>query len=241
MTASTTSRASRWTGHLAVVLAPVLLSGCALWPIWPFGPKEKAEDEKKKDEPVLSTEGPSEPVIDPEVARREVKVPKIDTENYEVSLFTGVISVEDLQSHLIYGVRGAYHLSEDFFVEAEYGRSEVSDEVRRTIGQPFFNHQHIPMNTYGLAIGYNLLPGELFAGTKYALTSDLYVLGGAGDTNFNHEHYLTYNVGMGVKLLPTDWLSIRLEARDRIWESDLLGKDKVTNNFEATLGVGVFF
>ncbi|THD04449.1 hypothetical protein B1810_05445 [Panacagrimonas perspica] len=207
-----------------------------------WAPKDEPVDEEPvKQEPVISSEGTLDPVIDPDVARREVIVPRIDTENYEVGTFLGVLSVEDLESHPIYGVRAAYHLSEDFFVEAEYGRSEASDQIRRTIGQPFFPKKTVSLDTYGVNIGYNLLPGELFLGSSRAISATMYVLGGAGDTQFNNEHYLTYNAGMGLKLLPTDWLSLRLEMRDRMWESDLLGKDKFTHNFEATLGVAAFF
>ncbi len=225
----------------AILLLTLSTSGCALWSrLWT--PKEEPPpEEPKKEEPVISSEGTLDPVIDPDVARREVIVPRIDTENYEVGAFAGVISVEDLESHPIAGIRAAYHLSEDFFVEGEYGRSEVSDQIRRTIGQPFFPHKTVPLDTYGISIGYNLLPGELFVGSSRAVSATMYLLGGAGDTSFNHEHYLTYNAGMGVKLLPTDWLSLRLEMRDRIWESDLLGKDKLTHNFEATFGVAAFF
>lgn len=213
----------------ALLLLLPLLGGCSLF------------QTKDEDEPVLVEEKPLGPVIDPEIARREVKVPRIDTENFEVGLFTGLISVEDLQSHLSYGVRGAFHISEDFFLEGEYARSEVSDELRRTIGQPFFPKQTLPLSSYGVSLGYNLLPGELFIGTQRAMSASVYLLAGAGDTSFNDEHYLTYNAGFGIKVLPVDWLSLRLEARDRIWQSDLLGKDKLTHNFELTFGIGGYF
>lgn len=223
----------------ALALMTSSLSGCALWNR--FFAKEEPVEEEKPQEPVISSEGTLDPVIDPDIGRREIVVPRIDTENYEVGAFAGVFSVEDLESHPIYGIRAAYHLSEDFFVEGEYGRSEVSDQIRRTIGQPFFPNKTETLDTYGINIGYNLLPGELFLGSQRAVSTTMYLLGGAGDTRFNNEHYLTYNLGMGVKLLPTDWLSVRLEMRDRIWESDLLGKDKITHNFEATLGLAAFF
>ena len=225
----------------AVALVSSSLGGCALWNRWVTAKDEPAEEAQQEPEPVISSEGTLDPVIDPDIGRREVIVPRIDTENYEVGAFAGVLSVEDLESHPIYGIRAAYHLSEDFFVEGEYGRSKASDQIRRTIGQPFFPKKTVTLDTYGINIGYNLLPGELFVGSQRAVSATMYLLGGAGDTRFNNEHYLTYNVGMGVKLLPTDWLSLRLEMRDRIWESDLLGKDKITHNFEATLGLAAFF
>lgn len=208
--------------------ASLLLGGCAL-----FG-GEKAVVPPTED-------GPPASVIDPEIARREIKVPRIKSQDFELGLYSGVLNVEDLQSHLSYGARAAYHVTEDFFLEGEYARSEVSDELRRTIGQPFFPQQTLPLTSYGVSLGYNLLPGELFVGSRYATSSVLYLLAGAGDTHFNKEHYLTYNAGFGLKVLPRDWLVLRLEARDRMWQSDLLGADKLTHNFEMSFGIGAYF
>jgi outer membrane beta-barrel protein len=190
---------------------------------------------------VLAGEEPPGQVINPDIARRTVKVPKIRAENFEVGAYTGILSVQDLQSDLTYGVRAAYHLSEDFFLEGEYGRSTVSDKVRRDIGQPFFPKEVMDLENYGINLGCNLLPGEVFVGTRHAMTSTAYLIAGAGNTSFDNEDFLTYNAGFGIKVLPIDRLSLRLEGRDRIWESDLLGSRKLTHNFEATLGVAAYF
>ena len=215
----------------ALMMALMGLGGCSMMP-W---------HHKDQEPPAPTSEEPAGEVINPDIERREVKVPKIKSQDFEVGAYAGMLSVQDLQSHLIYGGRAAYHVTEDFFLEGEYARSQVSDEVRREIGQPFFPQQVIGLSTYGLNVGYNLLPGEVFAGTRYAMNSTVYVLLGGGDTNFNDEDFLTYNLGFGIKVLPTDWLSVRLEARDRLWQSDLLGSKKLTNNFETTLGLAFFF
>jgi len=220
---------------LAAATLSLGLEGCSL-----FRP-HRAAAKNEGPQPVVADDQPEGQVIDPEVARRGIKVPKIRSENWELGAFTGVLNVQDLQTHLIYGARVGYHLTEDFFIEGEYGRSSVSDSVRRDIGQPFFPKQTIDLNTYGLSVGYNLLPGEVFVGTRYAMSSVVYLLGGLGNTNFNGENFLTYNAGFGLKVLPKDWLAVRLEARDRLWQSDLLGKSKLTNNFELTLGLAVYF
>jgi outer membrane beta-barrel protein len=216
-----------------------LLAGCALW----HGKQDTPADNgtiAPGSQPVAAEQPPGQ-VVNPDIARRDIKVPKIRAENFEVGAYTGILSVQDLQSHLTYGARAAYHVSEDFFLEADYGRSSVSDEVRRAIGQPFFPQEVIDLSTYGISFGYNLLPGEIFVGSRHAMTSVMYVLAGAGNTNFNNEDFLTYNAGFGLKVLPTDWLSLRLEARDRLWESDVLGTKKLTNNFEMTLGLAAYF
>jgi outer membrane beta-barrel protein len=181
------------------------------------------------------------PIVDPNIERRKITVPRIRSSNIETGLFAGVLNTQDLQSSLIYGARAAYHVTEDFFLEAEYARSTVSDKVRREIGQPFFPQENMDLSTYGVDLGYNVLPGEVFFGTRRAMTSTIYLIGGVGNTSFNSEDYLTYSAGFGIKVLPTDWLSIRLEARDRIWQSDLLGSKELTNNLETTLGVAAYF
>jgi outer membrane beta-barrel protein len=216
---------------LAVLGSLAGLGGCALWP---FG------HHPEPDTSLPSDEKPGE-VIDPDIARREVKVPKIRSQDFELGLYTGLLNAQDLESHLIYGVRAAYHVTEDFFIEADYGRSSVSDDVRREIGQPFFTEPTIGLNTYSVNLGYNVLPGEVFAGTRYAMTSTLYLLAGVGNTSFDDQDFLTYNVGFGLKVLPRDWISVRLEARDLIWKSDLLGASAITTNLETTLGVAFYY
>ena len=70
------------------------------------------------DTPEAAVPSPGEqPVIQPEVARREVVTPKIETENFEVGAFAGILGIEDFGTNTVYGVRLAYHITEDFFVE----------------------------------------------------------------------------------------------------------------------------
>ena len=64
---------------------------------------------------------------------------------------------------------------------------------------------------------------------------------GAGNTELAGEDSVTYLLGFGLRTLPTDWLSLRLEARDRIWESDLIGDNEWKHNFEVSFVVGAFF
>ena len=39
----------------------------------------------------------------------------------------------------------------------------------------------------------------------------------------------------------TDWLSLRIDVRDYVFESDLLGSNETLNNLEFTGGLTVFF
>ncbi len=57
------------------------------------------------------------PVIEPDIERREIEPPRIDTEDFEVGILAGQISVEDFGVNTVTGSRFAYDVTEGFFVE----------------------------------------------------------------------------------------------------------------------------
>ena len=73
------------------------------------------------------------------------------------------------------------------------------------------------------------------------MNSALYLLGGIGSTKFAGDQRFSVNFGAGYRVLPTDWLAIHIDVQDVVFQSDLLGRDKLTNNFAAHLGATVFF
>ena len=73
------------------------------------------------------------------------------------------------------------------------------------------------------------------------MNSGFYLLGGIGSVKFAGDDQLTINFGAGYRVLPTDWLAIHLGVQDRVFDSDLLGETKVTNNIETLLSATVFF
>ncbi len=182
-----------------------------------------------------------EQVIKPDIYRRDIVVPKIDTEDFEITAFYGVLDVEDFGSEPVYGLRASYHVTEDFFVEATYGESEVSDDSFRRLGLPLFPQETQDVEYYALSVGYNILPGEVFLGRNIAMSSTFYVVAGVGNVEFINEDEFAYHFGAGLKVLPTDWLSVRIDFRDYIYETDLLGENEFTHNLEASFNVGVFF
>lgn len=192
-----------------------------------------------------SVTAPAEPpaVIQPTVERREIKVPKIDKENWEAGVDVGSLSVEDFEVNPSYGVRFAYHISEDFFAEAKVGRTNagLSSFERLSGSSRILTDSERRFTYYSLGFGWNFLPGEVFLGSGRAMPTALYVTGGVGSTKFAGDDRFTVTLGAGARVLINDWLAAHLDIRDHIMEVDLLGTSKQTHNFEATLGLSVFF
>ena len=181
-------------------------------------------------------------VVRPELERREVKEADIDTEDFEIGAFAGVMSVEDFGSNLVYGARLGYHVTEYVFVEATYGRTDTDEtSAERFGGFQILQDSDRTLDYYNLSFGFNLLPGESFVGSRWAFTSDFYLIGGVGSTSFAGDDLFTWNIGFGYRVLVNDWLALRADARDHIFDVDLLGESNTTHNLEFTGGVSIFF
>ncbi len=185
----------------------------------------------------------AEEVISPNIERREIQRPAIDTEDFEVGFYVGMISIQDFNSEVVYGVRGAWHVTEDFFFELDYGVSEadLTSFEKLSGGAPLFTDNERDYSYYSVNLGWNALPGEVFLFDKYAMKSDFYIVGGAGSTEFLGDSWFTVTVGVGYRLLLNDWISWRVDVRDYIYDRDVFGVDETTNNIEWSTGITFFF
>jgi outer membrane beta-barrel protein len=183
------------------------------------------------------------PVIEPNVARRDIKVPKIDSENFEVGLSAGELSIEDFGVNSVTGLRFAYHVSESFFLEAAGGRTTAGKTSFETLSgsAELLTDSEREYTYYDVSFGYNILPGEGFIGKGHAWNTQTYLIGGVGKTTFGGDDRFTVNFGMGIRLIPLDWLAVHADVRDHIFDSDLLGTMKRTHNIELGVGLTFFF
>jgi outer membrane beta-barrel protein len=213
---------------LSVVLAA--LPGCATVRHWFHRDHQTTPDTAQAED-----ENAAPPrVVDPEVSRRKITVPKIRSRNIEVGL--------DFGTHPSYGLTAAYHITEDFFFQAEVGRARAGNTSFETLsGISLLTESERRFTYYDLSLGYNFLPGEAFIGRGHALTSAFYLIGGIGGTDFAGDTKFTVNFGAGYRVVPTDWLAVHITVQDRVFQTDLFGTSKLTNNIEARIGTTVFF
>jgi outer membrane beta-barrel protein len=221
--------------RILLLSAAILASGCSYMP-W-------RKDAPEPEPPPPPEAGEAPVVIDPQVERRQVDTAKIDTENWEAGAYVGSLSVEDFEVNVVYGGRIAYHLSEDFFAEALVGTSDagLSSFERLSGGAPLLTDTERQFTYYSLGFGWNALPGEIFLGGKRAYNSAFYLTLGAGATRFAGSDRFTITAGAGVRVLVRDWLAVHLDMRDFVMDVDVLGENKSTHNYEATLGLTAFF
>ncbi len=189
-----------------------------------------------------ATEQGAQQVIQPEIERRKIDIDQIDTENFEVGVFTGLLSVEDFGVNPVVGARIAYHVTEGVFFEAAYAKSDTSEASweRFSGGGKLLTPDERKLTYYNISLGYNLLPGEVFLGDGWSFNSAAYVIGGVGNTRFAGDDKFTMNFGFGYRFLATDWLAIHVDVRDHIFEIDIVGK-KPAHNLEVQGGITVFF
>jgi outer membrane beta-barrel protein len=191
----------------------------------------------------LPADIPEGQVVEPEVVRRKIKEPDIDSEDFEIGAFGGVMSIEDFGSDLSYGIRLAYHVTEGFFVEGTVGQSMAgltSFEILSG-GAPLLSDSERELTYYNLSLGFNILPGEAFVGEGSAFNSSLYVIAGLGSTTFAGDDRFTVNFGAGYRFLLNDSIALHIDFRDHLFDIDLLGEEKTAHNLEGTLSMTVFF
>ena len=182
-------------------------------------------------------------VIEADVERREISRDAIDSENFELGAWAGAISIQDFNTAPVYGLRAAWHVTEDLFFEGAYGtaKADLTSYEKLSGGPPLFSDEERDYSYYNLALGWNIFPGEVFISERFAFKSDFYILGGAGSTEFLGDNWFTITLGAGYRLLLNDTVAFRLDLRDHIYDREAFGIEETTNNLEFSAGITVFF
>jgi outer membrane beta-barrel protein len=197
-------------------------------PSWADGPRPSGSDDQ---------------VIQPDLQRRELHVPKIDSQDFELGVYYGVLSIQDFGTNAVVGTTLTYHATEDIFIEVGYGQSKgdkTSFEKLSGSAQLLDNNDR-DYKYYNINIGGDIFPGEIFISDKYAFISSFYAIGGLGGTEFAGDSVLTVNMGFGYRVLFNDWLAIHFDVRDYISDRDIFGDTERTNDLELRTGFSVFF
>jgi len=128
------------------------------------------------------------------------------------------LSVEEFGNSSRSGVRFAYPVAGEVFVEAGYGKSRLG---RASLDRPsarfgrFLDGQG-RVKHYDLAMGYNLVSGEQLDRDGALVTSALYLIAGVGTVEHGGEETAALSYGMGYRFAAADSLIFHLSLRDRV-------------------------
>ncbi len=182
-------------------------------------------------------------LIEPQIERTEFDESLIDSDDFEIALYGGYLAVENFGTNIIGGFKLGYHVSENFFVQASIGLSEVGETSfeRLSGGAPLLSNEERQVEYYLVQLGFNLFPGEAFITDSTTFNTVLYLSAGVGTTEFAGDGRFTIAYAVGHRTLFADGFSLDLEMRDLIFEQDIFGTEETTNNLEFTVAMNLFF
>jgi len=181
-------------------------------------------------------------LIEPQIERVDFDESLIDAYDFELAVYAGFLAVDNFDTNLVTGLKFGYHVSEDFFVQASYGTSEVGETSfeKLTGGAPLLSDAEREVEYYLFSLGFNLFPGETFFTDSTTFNTVLYITGGIGSTDFagSDRHTIAYSVGH--RTLFADGFSLDIEMRDLIFDMDIFGTEDTTHNLELTVSLNFF-
>ncbi len=183
-------------------------------------------------------------VIAPEVEPRSIQEADIDAEFFEVGAFAGMLSIDNFSAEPLLGVSAAFHATEDFFLQFNYGFAEAgltSFEELSGSNVRLLSDEDREYSYYDFLVGYNIFPGEIFFHDSLTFNSAFYLVGGVGNTEFGGENNFTTTVGTGFRIVLLDWLTVHVDFRDHMFKSDLIRESQLTHNIELSSGFTLFF
>ena len=188
-------------------------------------------------------EAEEDSLIEPQIERVEFDETLIDSQDFEISLYAGYLSVDNFDTDIVTGVKLAYNVSEDLFVQLSYGKGDAGETSFEKLsgGAPLLSDDEREIEYYLFSLGFNILPGESFITDNTTFNTIFYISGGVGSTEFAGDDRFTIAYGAGYRILFADGFTFDIEMRDLIYEVDLFGDEETTHNLEFTVALTFIF
>lgn len=181
-------------------------------------------------------------IIDPAIEQREIHEAAIDTESFEVGLFTGTLAVEEFSPHVIHGLTASYHLMNRTLLQFNFLQTDVGRvTAEKLAARSLLKDSDREFVHYNIMMGYNLFPGKSFYGRKHKFHSSIYLFAGAGMTDFAGNSSFTPVIASSYRVVLTDWLTWSLDFKDYIFERDFQNDKKQTHNLEFSSSFNFLF
>ncbi len=199
----------------------------------------------------LAESRPGIKIIEPKQTNSPKRSATIDSERYQIGLFTGFLSVEDFSTNAVTGLSGFYRINDTYMVGFEYGTSNAgltTFEKRDDI--VFLTEKDRDWNYQSLKGAYKLFSARSFFSPKAKYDSDIYLTGGIESVEFAKNKKTGFSLGASYRVVATDWLVLNVDLTDHIAKTtsvfqpaDASGKlvTHTTHNVSFTFGVNALF
>lgn len=182
-------------------------------------------------------------IYQPDEERIILNEADINANDFEAGLYMGMISIQDFGTNAVIGLRLAYHISENYFLEINAAQSDIAEtSFEKLTNIPVLPDDERDYTYYNIGAGYNLFQGESFFGSDHAFNSSFYLTAALGSTEFATDSYHTFSWGFGYKIVWLDWFNMNLGAKHHLFRSDIFAeKDELFNSVELHTGFNLFF
>ena len=162
----------------------------------------------------------------------------------EIVASGGLLAADLFSSSYAYGGSALYYFTEDLAVEVSFHVSPVALDLDGPVAD-FFGDEELEDLFEDEGNGYlafaNMVWSPMHAKMKIfdgILHSDFQLFAGAGRVFHDSVQGVSFDAGIAIELFTTNWLTIRLDARDVIMIQEVVGETRLTNNIMATAGLG---
>lgn len=157
---------------------------------------------------------------------------------FELSALGGYYASDALSSTYLYGGALSFFLSEDFGIEAMVVRNPVRFRLEEAFNS-FDRERHFQSGTAWNFLGAMLwspIHAKLRWSERNITHADLLIIAGGGQTAHDTVQGLTFQVGAGLKLYLSRFVSLRFDVRDLMVPQEVLGRGRTTHNLVTMLG-----
>ncbi|MBM4396994.1 MAG: outer membrane beta-barrel domain-containing protein [Deltaproteobacteria bacterium] len=150
---------------------------------------------------------------------------------------------EQLTSHIGVGLNARFHITDEWSVGGEYVKyfgkmatlaTEIGDEYQ------VYPEKHLMDFYAGVNATYTPLFGKFLLFGGPLVNWDLYLLAGGGVTRSTFRNRITGEIGLGMRFVVTQWMSVNFELRDYMFTEPYHDSTEFVNNVTFVAGIGLF-
>ena len=170
------------------------------------------------------------------------KLPCLKRHRFELVARGGLFASDLVSSSYQYGGALLWYLAEDFGFELTFDVSPVAVDLDEPLSDFFGDPRFAPGTGYLATGNFVWAPFHFKSKTSGGglVHGDAALVFGGGKLFHDTAQGLAFDGGLVVELYAARWLSFRFDLRDVVLVQEAVGETRLTNNIQATLGIGIW-